>query len=124
MRALIFCFLVLAISVAHAKPSKEELRKKHIKLTPPGQKAQTTQDPGSATRLLFEDPRNKNSPTAGADKKMPKSAVKGTCADTMGMIYKQGDTGYEGCLRTENKTRPALPGDDKHPNSIGFTIGQ
>ncbi len=115
----IFFFFLAIPAFAAQKPAKE----KKLKLTPPGQKAQTTEDPGSATRLLYEDPRNKYSLTAGADKKTPDGPVRATCTDNMGMIYKKGDAGYDSCLRTLNSQAPKLPGDDKRPNSVGITIG-
>lgn len=119
MREVSMLLLFLGLLQAHAGE-----KKKKIDLTPPGQDAANTEDPGSATRLLYEDPRNKNSITAGSDKKLP-GGVKGTCTDNMGMIYKQGDAGYDGCIRTFGKgTPPALPGDNKRPKSVGITIGQ
>ena len=94
-----------------------------MNLTPPGQVAAETEDPGSATRLLYEDPRNQNSLTPGADKKVPSPSVQATCTDNMGMIYKKGAAGYDGCLRSFGKgTPPRLPGDNR-PNSVGITIG-
>ncbi len=123
MRELIL-LLVILVSVPAAVASKEKSTKdKKLKLAPPGQKAQTTEDPGSATRLLYEDPRNKYSLTADADKKQPEGVIKPTCTDSMGMVYKKGDKGYDGCLRTVNQQAPHLPGD-KRPTSLGITIGQ
>jgi hypothetical protein len=123
MRELVLLLLTLASTQA-ALASKDIKDNRKLKLTPPGQKAQTTEDPGSATRLLYEDPRNKYSLTADADKKTPDSAIKPTCTDSMGMIHKKGDAGYDGCLRTLNSQAPKLPGDDKRPSSLGITIGQ
>jgi hypothetical protein len=123
MREAFLLLLLLAVLQLHAI-AKTPGKKGKLNLTPPGQKAANTEDPGSATRLLFEDPRNKNSLTADADKKTPRLGVKATCTDNMGMIYKQGDRGYEACLRSFGKgTQPALPGDQR-PNSVGITIGQ
>jgi hypothetical protein len=116
--------LLLLLGIVNLEALAGAPRKKKLNLTPPGQQAATKEDPGSATRLLYEDPRNQNSLTAGSDKKMPGAQVTATCTDNMGMIYKQGATGYEGCLRTFGKgTPPGLPGD-KRQNSVGFTIGQ
>lgn len=130
MRELVLLLAVLlSVQVASAgKAASEKAGKaaggKKLQLAPPQQKAQTTEDPGSATRLLYEDPRNKYSLTADADKKVPSGAVKATCTDNMGMIYKKGDSGYDGCLRTVNTQAPKLPGDNKRPSSLGITIGQ
>ena len=121
MRELVLLLMIIT-SVQPAVASKTKDSKK-IKLAPPGQKSQTMEDPGSATRLLYEDPRNKYSLTAGADNKQPESAFKPTCTDSMGMIYKKGDKGYDGCLRTVNQQAPHLPGDKRSP-SLGITIGQ
>lgn len=120
MREVLLLLLVLGTVQVNAKEIKKKLN-----LTPPGQKAQTTEDPGSATRLLYEDPRNKNSLTAGVtEEKASNVAVKSTCTDSMGMIHKQDDQGYAGCMRTLDKTGPKLPGDDKRPSSVGITIGK
>jgi hypothetical protein len=119
MRELVLLLLVLFAVQAHAKPKD---RKQPLKLAPSGQKAATTEDPGSATRLLYEDPRNQNSLTAGAEKKGPKVEVKHTCTDNMGMSYKQGDSGYDGCMRTFNTATPPAPGD-KRPQSLGISFG-
>lgn len=124
MREVTLLLLILGILQVHEFASAAE-KKKHVDLTPPGQDAANTEDPGSATRLLYEDPRNQNSLTAGAEKKVPSKGIKATCTDNMGMIYKQGDAGYAGCFRTFGKgTPPQLPGDNKRPNSVGITIGQ
>lgn len=117
MRELVLLLVVLFAVQAHAMP-----KDKKLKLTPPGQGASTTEDPGSATRLLYEDPRNQNSLTAGAEKKGVKVDVKHTCTDNMGMSYKQGDSGYDGCMRTFNTATPPAPGD-KRPQSLGISFG-
>ena len=123
MREMILLLLVLAVLQAHALADTTKKKKKPVNLTPPGQVAAETEDPGSATRLLYEDPRNPNSLTAGSEKKVPSRAVQATCTDNMGMIYKQGDSGYDACRRTFGKgTPPRLPGDNR-PNSVGITIG-
>ncbi|MGZ3658189.1 MAG: hypothetical protein ACXVB9_15965 [Bdellovibrionota bacterium] len=120
MREISLLLLVLGLVQIHAFASD----KKKVNLTPPGQTAASTEDPGSATRLLYEDPRNQNSITAGDEKKLPNTGVKATCTDNMGMIYKKGDRGYDGCLRAFGKgIQPSLPGDNKRPNSVGITIG-
>jgi hypothetical protein len=118
---LLLCLGILQIH-AYAEPAQKKPQKK-LNLTPPGQEAANTQDPGSATRLLYEDPRNQNSLTAGSEKKLPVT-VSATCTDNMGMIYKQSDAGYAGCTRTFGKgTPPKLPGDNSRQNSVGITIG-
>ncbi len=104
---------------ANAKESKE----KKLELTPPGQVSDSKEDPGSATRLLYEDPRNQNSITADAGKKDSKTKIKATCTDNMGMFYKKGDSGYDGCLRSFKNAQPNLPGDNKRPPSLGISIG-
>lgn len=122
MRESLLLLLLLATIQSHASAAAKAKDTKKLKLTPPGQQAQTTEDPGSATRLLFEDPRNKNSLTAGADQKGPKVTVSATCTDNMGMIYKQGDPGFEGCQRTFD--RAVSPNDEKRNKSVGITIGR
>jgi len=118
MREITLLLLLLGVLQAHAG------EKKKLNLTPPGQTAVTSEDPGSATHLLYEDPRNANSITAGSEKKLPVQ-INSTCTDNMGMIYKQGDIGYEGCVRSFGKgTAPSARGDDKRPNSVGITIGR
>ena len=128
MRELSLLLLLLGIlQVQFREPAHAaDQKKRKLNLTPPGQDAANTEDPGNATRLLYEDPRNKNSLTADAEKKaLPSSGIKNTCTDNMGMYYKQGDAGYDGCLRAFGKgTQPQLPGDNKRPNSLGFTIGK
>ena len=124
MREIVLLLLLLVIVQVHASARSSEQKKGKLNLTPPGQKTANTEDPGSATRLLYEDPRNKNSPAAGSEKKMPNSIVKATCTDNMGMIFKNGDAGYDACLRSFGKGTQALPGDNKRPNSVGFTIGK
>ena len=69
MRELILLLVVLFTVKAQGGPGEKSEKK--LKLAPPGQKAQTTEDPGSATRLLYEDPRNQNSLSADAQKKAP-----------------------------------------------------
>jgi|GEM_PF-6732863 len=117
MRELVLLLVVLFTVQANAKT-----KDKKLKLTPPGQGAATTEDPGSATRLLYEDPRNQNALTAGAEKKGPNVEVKHTCTDNMGMSYKQGDSGYDSCMRTFNTATPPAPGD-KRPQSLGISFG-
>lgn len=112
-------FLACISLAAQAAPAQKKL-----KLTPPGQKAQATEDPGSATRLLFEDTRNMNSVVAGADKKTGGAKITSTCTDNMGMIYRNGDPGYEGCQRTFSMEQPKSQGDKNRPASMGITIGQ
>jgi len=114
--------LVLLLLVLFTLQTQSNAAEKKLRLTPPGQKAQTTEDPGSATRLLFEDPRNQNSLTAGAEKKVPTSGVQSTCTDNMGMSYRKGDPGYDSCVRTFNTLPPNSP-SDKRPQSLGISIG-
>lgn len=119
-----FVALIL-VTLAFAAPgAKKAAPKKRLNLTPPGQKAQATEDPGSATRLLYEDPRNQNSIAANTAKKGGPAPVRGTCTDNMGMIFREGDPGFEGCRRTFSVEQPRLPGDSKRSQSMGFTIGQ
>jgi hypothetical protein len=50
--------------------------------------------------------------------------VKSTCTDNMGMIYKKGDSGFDGCLRTFGKAPPSAVPGNKRNNSVGISIGQ
>lgn len=132
MRELVLLLLILgsikvSAEVLESKNHKKleavasnEQGKKKLKLAPsPGK----NEDPGSATRLLYEDPRDKNSPIAGVTVEPgSKKIVKPTCTDNLGMVFKDGDKGYDGCMRTFN-TQPALP-ETKRSSSIGITIGQ
>jgi hypothetical protein len=94
----------LAAAAAHAK----------IDLRPKGQKIE---DPGSATPLLYKAPQNGENATPS------KLKVSATCTDSMGMVVKSTDKGYESCLRSNmNRTKVQNP-SEKNPNSIGFTIG-
>ena len=122
MRELFLLMLFLGVLQAHSFANASDKPKK-LDLTPPGQDAADTEDPGSATRLLYEDPRNSNSLVATPEKKSL-AGTRLTCTDNMGMIYKQGSPGYDGCLRTFGSgTPPQLPGDKKN-KSLGITIGQ
>lgn len=97
--------------------------KKKVDLKPNSTKeAKNAKDPGSATNLLFESPQQLQSEVGSAKK--PGVAVTATCKDHLGMIHKQGDKSYEGCLRTLDKTAPAKPTTDKNAPSMGITIGQ
>jgi hypothetical protein len=103
----VFALLVLLMPVAAVAAPKKKL----------DLKPQTTkvEDPGSATHLIYEAPA-KNMDKAEEST----SVVKPTCTDQMGMIYKKGDKGYSGCLRTMDLAKPA---DKRHSPSVGFTIG-
>lgn len=104
--------LFLVPFFAHARTDKK------VDLRPQG--VVKTEDPGSATRLLYEKPKREKEEVVNGRK--TKVSINATCTDQLGMIFKQGDQGYEGCLRTMNRTKP---GDDKrHQPSIGITVGQ
>ncbi len=121
MRELMLLLVLLVSIQVHALASAKANK---MKLASPDQKMQTTEDPGSATRLLYVDPQNKNAPSPdGVDGKPAKAIIKQACTDNMGMIYTQNAVGYEGCVRSFSKEQPKLPGDNKRPNSLGFTIG-
>ncbi len=120
MRELVLLLVVLFTVQVHA----EDAKKKKIRHGNAEQKAQVTEDPGNATRLLYVDPRKNESLSHEIDSDAGrKNAVTSTCTDNMGMIYKKGDKGYDGCLRTFAHPAPKLPGDDKRPNAVGITIG-
>jgi len=123
MREITLLLLLLGAVQIHSMAYAKD--KKKVNLTPPGQKAAEKEDPGSATRLLYEDPRNQNSITAGTDAKAGavNAKVSSTCTDNMGMIYKQGDSGYSGCLRTFGKAPPSAVPGNKRNNSVGISIG-
>jgi hypothetical protein len=126
MREISMLLLVLGFMQAHSFAYAKGKKKTNLDLTPPGQTASENEDPGSATRLLYEDPRNQNSITAGTDEKTQalSGQVKSTCTDNMGMIYKKGAAGYDGCLRTFGKAPPSAVPGNKRNNSVGISIGQ
>jgi hypothetical protein len=123
MRELFLLLLFLGVLQAHSYASSAD-NKKQIDFTPPGQITANTEDPGSATRLLYEDPLNSNSLMGSQPAKRNAVNATPTCTDNMGMIYHQGAPGYDGCLHTfGGGTPPQLPGDGRN-RSLGVTIGQ
>lgn len=104
MRSLIFFILLLPLAAGAAN--------KKINLKPQPSKLE---DPGSATHLIYEAPK------ASDTKVEENGAVKPTCRDSVGMVYKKGDKGYEGCFRTMDLSQPQ---DKRHSPSVGFSIGQ
>lgn len=124
MRELFLLMALLGALQVHAK----EKSKKKVDLAPPGQAAASTEDPGSATRLLYEDPRSANSLMSDAEKKQPKAAVQATCTDEMGMIHTHGAPGFDSCLRTQQNQRARpyhQPSDSKRPTTgVGITFGK
>lgn len=111
MRALI---LFLAIALPLHLEAKTE---KKINLKPQHGKSE---DPGSATHLIYESP--KNSEKASEVDGKGKIVAGQNCTDQLGMIYKKGDNGYEGCLRTMDAARPES--SDQRRKSVGITIGR
>lgn len=102
--ALALCLLFLPM--AHAK----------VDLAP---KKQKIEDPGSATPLLYKSPQQLEAlkPSGSA-----KAKITATCTDSLGMVVKQGDKGYESCLRNLNKSK-IQNANEKNPNSVGISIG-
>ena len=97
------------------KPVKKKL---NLKLQP----SKKDLDPGSATHLLYVDPKKLQQEEANS----AKSGVNVTtsCTDQLGMIHKKGDKGYDGCIRTLDKTSSSLQDSGKQKPSAGFTIGK
>lgn len=106
MRHLLLALLILT-APALAKTEKK------LNLKPQNTK---NEDPGSATHLLYEPIK----PIEGNSDE-PKVQITQTCSDSVGMIYKKGDKGYDGCLRTKDLARPAE--NSRQRPSVGFTIG-
>lgn len=110
MRTILILALALVPALANAKPDKKiDLKPKHEK----------PEDPGSATHLIYETPKA-DAPVPSNTAK-PKVTGTATCTDSVGMIYKQGDSGYAGCLRTMDVARPDQ--NDKRNRSVGISIG-
>ncbi len=80
---------------------------------------QKVEDPGSAEALLYKNP--KDLPAPAKENSSSGLSIASTCTDSLGMIHKKGETGYEACLRNLNKTQPE---NKNQPNSLGFTIGK
>ena len=108
--ALASLTLALAASLAQAK----------VDLSP---KAKKIEDPGSATPLIYKSPTKTHALDQGV-KGATKSRVTATCTDDAGLTVKQGDRGYEACLRGVNQARPQPEPSEKNPNSVGITIGR
>ena len=104
--------LLCAIS-AFANPVKNPKGK--INFRPPHEKIE---DPGSATPLIYKSPAE----VKNLEQKPQESAVKTICTDSMGMMIKKGDSGYEACVRNQDKLGPSRA-NDKNPNSVGISIG-
>jgi hypothetical protein len=60
MREISLLLLLLGVLQIHTLAFAKDKKKMNLDLTPPGQVASEKEDPGSATRLLYEDPRNQN----------------------------------------------------------------
>jgi hypothetical protein len=108
MRTLL---LFLAIALSLSAPAKAE---KKIDLKP--HQLKDAQDPGSATHLIYETPKAAEKTAKGKSK----ITLGQTCTDQLGMIYKPGNTGYKGCMRTRDLTKPESSDQVK---SVGITIG-
>ncbi len=96
--------------------------KKKVDLKPNSAKAvKKAEDPGSATKLLYEDPKKLKSETAQNNGGI---AISSTCTDHQGMVHTQGEKSFDACLRTLDKTAPAKSPSDKNAPSMGITIGK
>lgn len=99
-----------------SSPGKKKL---NLKMQP----SKKDMDPGSATRLIYMDPKKLQAEEQEEQGKS-KLGISVTCTDQLGMIHKKGDKGYDGCIRTLDKTSSSLQGSDKQKPSAGFTIGK
>ncbi|MGZ3693514.1 MAG: hypothetical protein ACXWQO_04945 [Bdellovibrionota bacterium] len=108
MNALLV-FLVFSLPLhAESKPEKKlNLKPQHVS---------DSDDPGSATHLIYEAPKTPEKANAKG-----KITMGQTCTDQLGMVYKPGDTGYKGCIRTMDLTKPESTDQRK---SVGITIGR
>lgn len=107
--------IIFLVLLSFTLPAEASEGKKKIDLKP---KHEKVEDPGSATPLLYKTPGQ----IQGAEAQRKGISIKATCTDSMGMVNKQGDKGYEACLRNLDKLRPEKV-DEKNPNSVGITIG-
>ncbi len=125
MRESILLLVLLAVVQVRAHASTREAKKK-LDLSPPNEQSLTRKDadPGSATPLLFKDPRTQPTPNFEEKEKKGEVAVTTTCTDSLGMIYKQGDAGFSGCRRSENRAKPTDPPGARQQNTYGITIGR
>src|SRR5688500_12493491 len=105
--------LLLALALTFSAPLPSAKSSKKIDLRP--QQSKSNEDPGSATHLIYEAPKAAEKAESGKTK----ITVGQTCTDQLGMIYKPGDSGYKGCLRTMDLTKPES--NDQH-KSLGITI--
>lgn len=103
MKILLLCLLVTTPALA---------ANQKLNLKPPAAKAEN----GTAADLIYQTNVPKTGGTGGA-------AISATCTDSMGFVHKQGATGFEGCLRTQDKTRPET-GAASRKNSVGISFGK
>jgi hypothetical protein len=108
MHKTIFLILLSFTLPAEANAKKIDLKPKHEKV----------EDPGSATPLLYKSPKD----TKEAEAHRQGLKISASCTDGMGMVVKQGEKGYEACLRNLDRLMPQKV-DEKNPNSVGITIG-
>jgi hypothetical protein len=103
-----YLLLIVLCSIPAAE-AKVDLRPKHQKV----------EDPGSATPLLYKTPQQTEAlkPSAKASGKITAS-----CTDRFGTVVKQGDKGYETCLRNLDRSK-IQNANEKNPNSVGITFG-
>jgi hypothetical protein len=117
-----YVLIVLAVCALHAHA--ETKKKEKLDLTPPGQTTETTTDPGSATQLLYADPKITENTKFEPQGKGSKVKVVATCTDSMGMLHNKGDPGYEGCMRSRDRTQPDVNRDPRRGPTVGITIGR
>lgn len=115
-------FLLIALCLYPlAASAAQNPGKKRIDLRPPQEK---TEDPGSATPMLYKNPSELPTANFPAEGKKNGLKVSQSCTDSLGMVHQQGDRSYEACLRSLDKYKPSPRAGEKNPNSLGFTIGQ
>lgn len=101
MKILLLCLLATTPALAASQK---------LNLKPPAAKAEN----GTAADLIYQT----NVPKTGGG-----VAISATCTDSMGFVHKQGATGFEGCLRTQDKTRPET-GAASRNSSVGISFGK
>ncbi len=110
MRLALFVFSFLLLPDALDAREKIDLR--------PAERAKVSEDPGSATRLIYETPKPipANHPEKDSRELM-------ACTDSVGMIHQKGEPGYVTCLRYQNKAVPEATAE-RRGQSLGITIGK
>jgi hypothetical protein len=102
-------FLAMICATLLSAPAQAGQNKK-IDLRPTQEKPA---DPGSATPLLYNTKPVKS---------VSRVKAHASCTDSMGMIQKPGDAGFESCLRDQDP-KPGNP-NQMNPKSVGFSIGR